>query len=100
MLDGAASLIADDGDTASAGLLDGGAEAACGMYGLPGQAAPAVFRRAAFYLARASGYQPLDPGDPVIDRALDELATYPPERQIRLLSYAARHAARPATARP
>ena len=100
VLDGAASLIADDGDTASAGLLEGGAEAACGMYGLPGQAAPAVFRRAAFYLARASGYQPLDPGDPVIDRALDELATYPPERQIRLLSYAARHAARPATARP
>ena len=77
VLDGAASLIADDGDTASAGLLESGAEAACATYGLPGHAAPAVFRRAAFYLARASGYQPLDPGDPVIDRALDELAALP-----------------------
>jgi hypothetical protein len=65
------------------------------MYDLPGHAAPAVYRRAAFYLARASGYQPLDPGDPVIDRALDELATYPPERQIRLLTYASRRALPP-----
>jgi hypothetical protein len=100
VLDGAASLIADDGDTASAGLPGCGAEAACGMYDLPGHATRAAYRRAVFCLARASGYQPLDPGDPVIDRALDELAAYPPERQIRLLTYAARHAARPATARP
>jgi len=32
---GAAGLIADDGDTASDRLLEGGAEAACGMYKLP-----------------------------------------------------------------
>ncbi len=66
---GAASLIADDRDTASAGLLEGGAEAACAMHDLPGHAAPAIFRRAASCLARASGYQPLDPGDPVTGRA-------------------------------
>jgi hypothetical protein len=92
VLDGAAGLIADDGDTASAGLLECGAEVACGMYDLPGHATRAVYRRAVFCLARASGYQPLDPGDPVIDRALDELPGYPPERQARLLTYAARRA--------
>ena len=93
VLDGAAALIAGDGETASAGLLEGGAEAACATWDLPGLAAEAVYRHAAFYLARASGYQPLDPGDPVIDRALDELEAYPPERQIRLLTYASRRAA-------
>ena len=90
VLDGAASLIAGDGDTVSAGLLEGGAEAAWIIYDLPGHAAPAVYRRASFYLARTSGYQPPGSFDPVIDRALDELAAYPAERQIRLLSYAAR----------
>ena len=63
------------------------------MHGLPPSLAPAVYRRAALCLARASGYQPLDTTDPVIDRALDELPGYPPERQARLLAYAARRAA-------
>lgn len=49
-------------------------------------------RHAALYLALASGYQPLNTADPVIDRALDELPGYPPERQARLLTYAARRA--------
>ena len=89
---GAASLIIYDGDTGTPGLLQAGAECACGMYGLPASAAPVIYRRAALCLARASGYQPLDTADPVIDRALDELPGYPPERQARLLTYAARRA--------
>ena len=50
------------------------------------------YTAAALYLALASGYQPLDTADPVIGRALDELPGYPPERQARLLTYAARRA--------
>jgi hypothetical protein len=90
---GTAGLIADDGQPAAAGLLEAGAECACAMYGLPASLAPAVYRGAALWLARASGYQPLDTADPVIDRALDELPGYPPGRQARLLTYAARRAA-------
>ena len=89
---GAADLITDDGETGTAGLLEAGAGCACAMHGLPATLAPAVCRRAALWLARASGYQPLDTADPVIDRALDELPSYPPERQARLLTYAARRA--------
>jgi hypothetical protein len=62
------------------------------MHGLPASAAPVIYRRAVLCLARASGYQPLDTAEPVIDRALDELPGYPPERQARLLTYAARRA--------
>jgi hypothetical protein len=87
---GAAALITDDGDTATPGLLDAGAGCACAMHGLPASLAPLIYRHAALRLARASGYQPLDTADPVIDRALDELPSYPPERQARLLTYAAR----------
>ena len=89
---GTAALITYDGETGTAGLLQGGAEAACATHGLPASLVPAVYRRAALYLALASGYQPLDTADPVIDRALDELPGYPPERQARLLTYAARRA--------
>jgi hypothetical protein len=89
---GAAALIIYDGDAGTAGLLEAGAECACAVHGLPGSLAPVVCRRAALWLARASGYQPLDTADPVIDRALDELPGYPPERQARLLTYAARRA--------
>jgi hypothetical protein len=89
---GAAGLITDDGDAGTPGLLQAGAECACSMHGLPASLAPVIYRRAALCLARASGYQPLDTADPVIDRALDELPGYPPERQARLLTYAARHA--------
>jgi hypothetical protein len=89
---GAAALITYDGETGTAGLLEAGAGCACDVYGLPASLAPAVYRRAALWLARASGYQPLDTADPVIDRALDELPGYPPERQARLLTYAARRA--------
>jgi hypothetical protein len=92
VLDGAARLIADDQQAAGAGLLQGGAEAACLTYSLSSQDDPEVFRRAAYYLAIASGYQPLETTDPVIDRALDELPAYPPERQVRLLTYASRRA--------
>jgi hypothetical protein len=92
VLAGAAGLITDDGDAGTPGLLEAGAECACDLYGLPASLAPVICRRAAMYLARASGYQPLDTADPVIDRALDELPGYPPERQARLLAYAARHA--------
>jgi hypothetical protein len=92
VLDGAARLIADDQQTAGAGLLEGGAEAACLTYDLPSEDDAEVFRRAALYLAIASGYQPLDNADPVIDRALDELAAYPPERQVKLLTYASHRA--------
>jgi hypothetical protein len=89
---GAAGLITDDGDTGPPGLLEAGVECACEMHGLPTSLATAVYRRAALCLARASGYQPLDTADPVIDRALGELPGYPPERQVRLLIYAARRA--------
>lgn len=89
---GTAALITYDGETGTAGLLQGGAEAACATHGLPASLVPAVYRHAALYLALASGYQPLDTADPVIDRALDELPGYPPERQARLLTYAARRA--------
>ena len=92
VLDGAARLIANDQQAAGAGLLEGGAEAACLTYGLPSADDAEVFRRAAFYLAIASGYQPLDSADPVIDRALDELPAYPAERQVKLLTYASRRA--------
>jgi hypothetical protein len=90
---GAAALITDDGDTGTPALLHAGAGCACAMHGLPASLAPVIYRRAALCLARASGYQPLDTADPVIDRALDELLGYPPERQARLLTYAARRAA-------
>ena len=83
---GAAALIIYDGGTGTPGLLQAGAECACDMHGLPASLAPAIYRRAALCLARASGYQPLDTADPVIDRALDELPGYPPERQARLLT--------------
>ena len=76
----------------TAGLLEAGAGCACAMYGLPASLSPAVFRRAALRLARASGYQPLDTADPVTGRALDELPGYSRERQARLLTYAARRA--------
>jgi hypothetical protein len=89
---GTAGLITDDGDAGTAGLLEAGAECACALHGLPASLAPAVCRRAALWLARASGYQPLDTADPVIDRALGELPGYPPERQARLLACAARRA--------
>jgi hypothetical protein len=89
---GAAALITDDGDTGTPALLHAGADCACAMHGLPASLAPVIYRRAALCLARASGYQPLDTADPVIDRALDELPGYPPERQARLLTYAARRA--------
>jgi hypothetical protein len=89
---GAAALITDDRDTGTPGLPQAGADCACAMHGLPASLAPGIYRRAALCLARASGYQPLDTADPVIDRALDELPGYPPERQARLLTYAARRA--------
>jgi hypothetical protein len=75
---GAAALITDDGDTGTPGLLHAGAGCACAMHGLPASLAPVIYRRAAQCLARASGYQPLDTADPVIDRALDELPARAP----------------------
>jgi hypothetical protein len=93
VLEGAAGLVTDDSETASTGMLQGGAEAACGMYELPPVTAALIYSRAGYWLARASGYQPLDTADPVIDRALAELPRCPPERQARLLAYASRRAA-------
>jgi hypothetical protein len=58
---GAAGLITDDGDTGTPGLLQAGAECACGLHGLPASLAPVIYRRAALCLARASGYQPPAP---------------------------------------
>jgi hypothetical protein len=92
VLAGAADIITDDDLDATDGLLDGGAEAACAMHQLPPALAPAVYQAAAASHARASGYDPAGPADPLITRALAELPRYPRRRQAWLLARAARHA--------
>jgi hypothetical protein len=99
LLDGVAAYVETAGDDPwedlTEALLVVAAEAGCQAHDLPRGLAPHLLRRAGHQVARANGYQPADLDDPLIDKAIDDLLSYPRERQVRLLRYAARQPAYP-----
>ena len=88
-----ASGLAETGTNVTGWLLRIGVSFVCPLFELPAaEAEEWVWRTVGYWLARANGDRPLDPHDPIVDRALDEMPDYDLHRQARLLRYAAHRA--------